>query len=475
MSEQTETVERVRQWFVDFITYFRTEFSRLPPDVQKMVATNTNYLPNCQIEVLWLERPEYQFVIKSNFKDRPDMEITIHGPLSDHEFLACADELASSTRWARPIRNDPQPTGVENQYSEALASQLHSFTSMVRNSLFNPKPRPGQLSGMLVGEAVWVEISSGNLVETDYVQAANKRIEEIRSRYASASKPTTQQVPQKPKKRDGFVTFFYPPLEFGQRQKPTPSAILRGVSFHPTSLEKAFDTSFNGIPIIVNRNGLLFIGADDKETALRILNTIMAIGTLMGLGLYAVREHEIGEGDYDREKMVIAGHGYPLSSMRMMQSDFFFGRQFRPSIPTEPSKILQAIQISSGLFTQHKLVEELRLYVESYTHLQDSEYAQSFILSWSIIERHIYELWGTKLELMDMDEDRIAKLRGQTIDFLIEALNVSGDMSETEYEGYMELKNKRNKFIHRGKPILKADAEKCFSIAQDIVRKRIAT
>ena len=470
---------RAKQWFQDFISYFRTEFERLASEARALVLVGSNYLPSCQIEILWLRQPSYQFIIKSNFDDLADKQVVVHGPVSPEDFLAIADEVVSSQKWNRPISTRLLPQEVSGLYSETLASHLNNAMSNIRNSVFNPKPKPGYAMTAMIGDKGWFEMYAGNIFETDYVQMANSKIEPIRASYeASLHQPkAVESPPPKPSQHNdpvnsGFVTFFYPPVDLSTRQKPSPSAILRGVTFDFSWFEKAFGSSFNGIPVIVNKNGLIFVATNDRETALRMLNTMMAVATLQGLSLYAVREHEIGQGNFDKERMTIAGHSYPISTVRMMQNDLF-SRPYIQATKIEPARLEAIIQTAAKSFRNHKLVEELRLFVEAHTHFNDAEYAQSFILSWSIIERHLYELWARKLEDMDMDEDRIGKLRNQSIDYLIEVLSVAGDMNESDYEGYMELKGKRNKFMHRGKAISKEDAEKCLGLARSIVQKKL--
>lgn len=466
---EAKEVTTLKSWFVDLIVYFRKEFDSLPAEAKSFVSADTTYLPNCQIEVLWLKQPEYQLIIKSNFRERPDMDIVLHGPLSEEQFLPEAEALVTSPQWAMTELTEDHRSV---DYAQSLASTLNTFMSNVRASVFGPKHPKGMRFGMRVSDEVWVEMYEGNLAQEDYVKFGNSMINVIRTRFEESKKPKPSQIQPQLAKNDGFVTFFYPPIDLGSVRKPTPSEILRGGNFDFRPPAKAFDLSFNGIPLVVNTNGLIFIGCDDKETALRILNTIMAMGTLSGVTMYAVGEHEIGQGKLDREEMAIGGHGIPMSTIRMMQSDFT-RRPYFPGTPVEPSKMTSIINRAAGLFHDHKLTEELRLLIESYTHLNDSEFAQSFILSWSIIERHVYQSWLRKLDDMDLDEERLSKLRGQTVDYLLEVLNVAGDLPEPDYERYMELKVKRNKFIHKGKPIRKEDAEKCYEIAKQIIQARL--
>ena len=49
-----------------------------------------------------------------------------------------------------------------------------------------------------------------------------------------------------------------------------------------------------------------------------------------------------------------------------------------------------------------------------------------------------------------------------TIDTILETLNFAGQLSLEEYADLMNLKNKRNNIMHRGKMITQIEAEKCF-------------
>jgi hypothetical protein len=130
------------------------------------------------------------------------------------------------------------------------------------------------------------------------------------------------------------------------------------------------------------------------------------------------------------------------------------------------------------LFERGKIVEELRLLSEAFTHINDAEYSQSFVMSWSIIERYISELWKKRLDGKDMDGERIGKLLNSaqwSVDYQLEVLNLSGEIADGEYDIFIEMKSKRNKFIHKGKQIAKEDAERCFNLAKNIVIRKITS
>jgi hypothetical protein len=464
-------VDLAKKWFTDLMTYFRREYNSLSDGEKKFVSNTSNYLAPCQMEIIWLRQPEHQFVITSHFGDRPDMEVIVDGPYSGEEFIQKMEELLASPRWNRQLKDERMP-GATN-YAELLASRLNTFMNAVRGSVFG-SATPGPRFGMMVATDIWAQAYAGNLAKTDYVALANAGIADLRTRHTSSLAAPAQPPPQKEPEPEGFLTFFYPPIVFGKRPRPTVVDILRGATFAIPPQGKEFDARFHGKDVIVNKSGLIFVAERKAEEALRVLNTIMAVGTLLGLNLYAVRENELGQGNYDREKKELGGSSYPLSTLRMMQADMF-GRPTVPSTEVDSKKLQSVISEADSLYSNAKLVEELRLFIESYTHLSDSEYAQSFILSWTIIERYLYEVWGKKLMEMDIDEGRHSKLLNTvqwSTDYVLEVLSMTDDISEGEYEEFMELKGKRNRFTHKGKPVSKEDAERCIKTAREIVARK---
>jgi hypothetical protein len=470
LSGQTTEVDLAKKWFTNLVTYFRREYDSLSDDEKKFVSNTSNYLAPCQIELIWLGQPEHQFVITSHFADRPDMEVVINGPYSGEEFIQKMEELLASPRWNKQLRDGRMPGATG--YAELLASHLNAFMNDVRDSVFGPAT-PGPRFGMMA-DGIWAQAYAGNVTKTDYVSVVNTAIADLRARHTSSLSAPAQPPPQKEPERDGFLTFFYPPIVFGKRPRPTVVNILRGMTFAYPPQGKEFDARFHGKDIIVNKSGLVFVAEKNAEEALRVLNTIMAVGTLRGLDLYAVRENELGQGNYDRENKELKGSSYSLSSLRMMQADVL-GRRIVPSTEIDPKRLQSVISEADSLYSNAKLVEELRLFIESYTHLSESEYAQSFILSWTIIERYLYEVWHKKIMEMDIDEERHSKLLNTvqwSTDYVLEVLNMTHDVSEGEYEEFMELKHKRNRFTHKGKPVSKEDAERCIKTAREIVARK---
>ena len=460
----------LEKWLKDTIGQFRGEAEKLSEEEKRLISNTFDFSFPCQVEIIWLKQPEYQLMIITHFKDLSDMEMIINGPYASQEFIQEMDEVLQRPKW-NTVSEDSTPLG-RRTYSEGLASLINMFMVNVQNSIFGPSQKSGPYMGMALGKGIWCQAYRGSILEIDYVEAVNKVMEDAKKRQRSTLEtPTETTASTKDETQNGFFTFFYPGITIGEIPKPTVSDILRGTRLEFSYIGKVFDTSFKGRDLVVSKSGQIFILESSRTESLKIFNTIMAIATLEDLEFYGVRENELGSGMYDKQKKNVIQGSYSFSSIRMLQGDIS-SRPFLRSRTVQESRIREIISKAEEVYDDQKLVEELRLYIESFTHLKDSEYGQSFILSWTIIERFLYELWNEKLNEMDIDESRHAKLLNTaqwSADYLLEVLSLTDDISDPQYEEFSELKAKRNRYTHKGKAISREDAERCLTRAREIV------
>ena len=130
------------QWFDTLMTRFRLEATKLSEDERKKISNTDNYLEPCQIEVFWLEQPEFQIIISSRFADRPDKEIIINGPFKGYEFIERVEEVLKQPRWTKPLpKSAPFVVGSER---ETLADVMYGIMlnniRQVSASLFRKDP-----------------------------------------------------------------------------------------------------------------------------------------------------------------------------------------------------------------------------------------------------------------------------------------------------------------------------------------------
>ncbi len=113
--------------------------------------------------------------------------------------------------------------------------------------------------------------------------------------------------------------------------------------------------------------------------------------------------------------------------------------------------------------------------MDSFTHLRNGEYPQSFILSWTISEQFI-EFQLEKLTIdRKLTRKRKKKLQRQIIDNKLEILNFSNFLSDKDYSEIMELKKLRNKFMIRLEVIIKEDAKRSFYFSKAVIQNLLGS
>lgn len=462
-----------------------------------------NYLSPVQIEVFWLSHPEAQLIIQSNLPTRKDSEIIIHGPFTSNEFNQKVEPVLIEPRWqVKKKMFDPYDIGKERyiSYGELVAGEIFRFIQYRKYIMFDQRPFTGRSGGLALDNKIWVQTHIGDISKNSYEFEVNKVLNEIKNQAKSileernkekekivSKKPFLKEVvkkePETPliveQKWDGYGVHFFPPLVIGEKPKPTIHHILYGLDASIRFNEKAFDYVIDNKIIIVEKGGYIFAETKTKDEALKILNLIMALGNLQGELLFAVRELDVSNVNFDREKLILTGKQWHSQTIRSMLFEFTRPIDHYMGYPIKEiskEKLLLIIKQAFEVLKNEKLTENLRLYSEAFTHLKNSEYAQSFIMSWSIIERHYSDIWRKLLDDRDLDNDRFSKLTNTaqwSIDYILESLNLMEQINDNEYDLLMELKRKRNKFYHSGKIVSKEDAERCLDFIVIILDEKL--
>ncbi|MBN4046274.1 hypothetical protein JYT57_01200, partial [Nitrosarchaeum koreense] len=272
----------------------------------------------------------------------------------------------------------------------------------------------------------------------------------------------------------------FPPYVVGKKSRPSVPELLYGNSGF-NQREKIFNLKINDCEIIVNKDGLIFVELENKADAVRVFNVIMALGILEGFPLFAVRERDLSVANYDKDDLTITEQQWHLQTIRTglrdfnRPKDFYLGYQVK-EIPIH--QLRSIIQKAFEVDSNEKLTENLRLFTESFTHLENGEYAQSFIMSWSVIERKYSNMWKINLDERDLDHERYAKLTNSaqwSFDYVVEALNLNGRIDDQEYDFLMELKRKRNKMYHSGKIVSQEDAKRGLGFITNILKTEISS
>lgn len=480
MLDYDNKAQFLKQWWLDYISHFRIEYEKLPLSEQKGITNTNNFLDPCQIEVFWITDPDYQLIIQSNFDDRSDKEIIINGPYKPYEFQPKAVTILGEERWSRSMAHDSLRSYKPYTLGEMMATEIYRFVEIIKQHIFQiPQHNNQMLMGISVGDT-WTSSCKGNIGDTDHVQKSKMMIQEIKQNVKPNQKNQPVFQPSKqPNTYTGFGIHFFPPILLGKEHKPSLDELVYNTSPSAwTHNNKAFDMKIKQHQIIVNNDGFIFVDIKNKEQALKLLNLIMACGAFYNFRLHAVRENELVLADYDKQSLTLASMQWESETRRA----FLLENNFKPKnadlvrTMTKPDTIREILLNTEKLVVHEKLAADMRLFNEGLTHFQNSEFAQSFIMSWSVIERHYSDIWNTLLSNKNIDHERFSKLINPnqwTIDYVLEFLSLQGEIDDISYDLLMDLKRKRNKFYHNGKQIIKDDAERCIKHAMRLLSKKI--
>lgn len=483
MSDLKNESEQLKEWYVNFLRIFREEYSKLTELEKQSIPRDEDYFSKCQIEVFWLKWPDWQLMVRTHFQDRPDGEVIINGPFYSPTFADEMKKIVADQRWNRvlyPEGNNAPMTKRYNLYSETIADELEKFIATAKNAMFTKSANNlGIITYYTLFNGTRIERFLGNKLHTDYREWITEIIQNTKKRAEHNKTPQQQKtesvsVSEQIEKPKGFGAYFFPPIIIGKIQKPTAVDILEGhrrIEFY-TFDKKSFDIKFVQTPVIITKDGYVGVCDKSKENALKILNTIMAISTLDGLNAFAIREHELSQIDYDSDDLNITGYSYNFETVRNLLFQENHGEKILeyPIKEIPQDKIENILQRASEIFKNEKISEELRIFLEATTHLKDSEFSQAFLMSWVIIERHVSDLYNEKTKNQSSLEK---STRYQTADQMLNRLSLEKIISEQEFKTYLELKEKRNEFVHSGKSLTKNEAEKSVNIAKEIVLMKI--
>ena len=483
MSEQIARQESLKQWYLKYVDRFREEYEKLSADEKKCMNNTNNFLSPCQIESFWLSDPDCQLVVQSNFDDRLDKEIIINGPYGSHEFHSKIIPILKEKRWVRKVKEILLREYEQlDTLGERMALAIYKFVEMSKDYSFTSERRGHQALFGAAIEGTWTSFHVGNVGELDHVQEINRLIQTIKQEAITRQKrgPISKEpAVLQNDKFTGFGVHMFPPIIIGSEPKRSIEELVRNSS-NRWLRNKAFDIKINGKQIIVNEDGFIFVENNSKENALKILNLIMAYGAFYGFSLYAVREHELAQADYDAKNLTRVSVQWNFETRRagLIDDSFNFqhNRLFRKT-PMSLGIIQEILSNTEKLLVHEKLSENMRLLNEGLTHFTNFEFAPSFIMGWSVIERYYSDLWSSLLSQKNIEPARLSKLSTSgrwSIDHVLEVLELQDNIDESSYDLLMELKGKRNKFYHSGKQVTEDDADRCLKYAMRLLADKIA-
>lgn len=471
--------EQLKEWYVSFVKLFREEYSKLSEEEKRQLLLNHDCNPPCQIEVFWLGRPNWQFIVTTHFGDRPDLEIIINGPYDSTVFHDEVKKIINHARWKRPLYRNVKNRHIDSPryYSEFLAERLHTFVERAKNAMFIRFPNDDRIftESIRLDEGL-IEHVYGDVRRFDPKLLVKKMVEDAKEQneYGKKSQKLPKEQKEPEEHHEGFGTYFFPPIIIGKMSKPSVNDKLYGVKNIGFRMfdKKAFDVKFGKTFVIITKDGYIGVCAASKDAVIEILNTIMAIMELEGIEAHAVREHELSKIDYDPKTLNITGYTYSFNTPRNelfqeTRQEKILEYQIRE---IDEEQIKGILKKASKTFEDDETSKAIRDFGDMLIHLKDSEFPQALLKGWTVIEQYLSQKWKEEIYSAKIGRKETHPKRFPKMDIILKDLKVK--ISPQQFETFMTMKGIRNKHLHEGKQVTKMQAKDCMGVAKEIVLKK---
>lgn len=485
--DQTLT-SHMEAWLKDYIAEFRAVIAR---SAQEHAAHDISNLDDfstpCQVHFFWFRHEsiaDCALLLCTRLKNLPDGLVKVVGPMAPPRMQHTLLEVLSWPCWDEKL-DDPMflrvgDGSVRFALAGLLATAKGAFLRHLEESVFSDMPR----NAVVVNKSIfpgngfsWQIV--GDLCSLSVKELVDKSFRE-KKQAASATPP---QQPQQKLPIPGFGTYFYPRLLVGEIPQPTPQEVLlRKDSLNPfRKAAKAFHTTYNGRTLVVNQDGYVGLEAKSKREAMEDLNVLMAAVLLSGISVTAVREVELGTIGIDSDSFTITSTSSGLVSLRTAPA---FGGV---GIPALPEVDLQLMQLQKRIVSEEKLRGVIaradganndpvaRSYLlflgEAYTHRFASEYRQSVVMAWLVIESWMEQQWLNMLGQKNLSQgrrDRFIAPDPWTAELRAETLNLLGLIDDTRLEKLTVARRKRNKVVHDGYNPTEGEADDILKLAIEV-------
>lgn len=478
---------KLNTWIKNLILEFRKEYQNLPKDIQKGIYNLINFTPPCQVNVLWIQNSQlnidFQFFFFTKWKEQKDLDIIVNGPIESRFIKKAFTDFIQDRKWIREYLTKKRPYRKEHvrTYSDRIADIFSRALKLIemyaKYFYYKPDSRKETYFSHKapIASADFYWFSVGKAQDLNINTIVGEFINEIKNR----TKPKMKTLPKKEEySLNAFGSYFYPPIWIGTIPKLSVEEKVFGGSIWPYA-HKTFSTAYKGNTIVLTKDGFIAICQENKADAIDMLNEIMATALFYNVESRAIRPMEIFENKVDMKTHSITSFQVSPSSPRtqlldkIMQNSFSTDTFEYERTIIQKKKILDVIKRAEIITQYGELSNFLKFALESHTYYRNSEYAQSLIMSWLILENFIKRKLLEMIQSKGISGDRKGKLKNTlswTTDHRLELLNISGKIVDCEYEKLMALKGIRNGIVHRGKKCSANDARKCLEMALQKVR-----
>lgn len=373
----------------------------------------------------------------------------------------------------------PEDTNIGfqgHQYSDYLIHPLRTLYWYFDKDPFFAKKSNLYGGGLSFGKDGWSQVIIGNIAEfmdiNSIVQSAIGGAKNYESTFDKTQKSSEIGTPVK--EAISYGAYYYPLLRIGDEVELSFTQkfeiIIEEIKFLP---KKEFKFSIGDVDGFYDTFGFIALQMDETTPVVNILNTIFGVSYILGYECLSIKESELVKISELSDMSHVFVSGWQITdTKRPLQGTYYEERKQQ----IELEQMNQIIKIAESVVKDENLNESIHLLLEGFTHFYNSEYSQSFLYSWFIIEKHVAQLFSDLLIEKNVTGERKKKFKNQdkwSSDTRIEILSFNDKLSSEEYDLISEYNTKRNRFVHRAESIQREDAETVLLLAKKIIKNKI--
>ena len=476
---------KVKEWLKNLVSDYREKINNLNKDEKKHIDFLSNFDPPIQINDFWFHNSAFNIdlhiILFTKWKEAEDMGIFLYGPIEFSKCIEGIEEILKDEKWNRvvPSKVTYWPPETTLKYRDTIENLFYNtFNNFKREFsywLFRENNLPSYISSQYLQTLeCFTWICPGDITQLDYKKNVSNTIKHAKDRVKS--KPV-KKTNDRLEYLEGYGTYLYPPIWL----EGTPTLSLKDKILGSRLNVKKSDSltlSYKGRILIIEKDGFIGIGEKDKDTALTLLNEIMAVSLLYDYDFHYVRENEIGPLSINPETQSFQSTQLSGPNRR---TDLFDHRWkdladlkviYRTEIPKED--LISIIRKAENLLTSEVKSNFIIMLLGATTHFYNREFSMSFLMSWTLIEKKIVAEYHKIIDDQIDMKKQVEKLRNgkfKTIDDKLEILRITRNLNNEEYENFMFLKKKRNRIVHEGATTDKLDAERSLDLSIEIIKE----
>lgn len=470
MNKRSE-INNIKETYKNLILEWRKTFDGLTDEEKTGIQYIEDLRPPCQMQVVILENKELGIVeqkwIMSHFKDEPDLNITVFGPINSVEASSMLIDAAEAKRFDRPL---PEKTWfpTAKTYRDLIESHvlglIDSFRNSVIQKIWTAQPiKSGIRSKHLISEEVSVWEFQGVLEQKEIRSIVDRLIENIKSNVRRKGQDKASKEVPKRKETKAKGTFIYPHVWVGSRPTHSFEEDMKNRMYNRQlpvfhTDETVIFEKVGKLSWLATQEGLIAVTVEDTASALRLINAFMSLLIMRGNPAFVVRENELAQLNLDPDTGKVLGSHASIVLPRMLPRDISFVRPRwqEESMPIiEVNMIRQIWEDIRQIENNYAALDTLKMFGEVYTHFQRDEYSQAILVAWTIVET-----WFASAQERISRVEKLTKKRGfSRIKDMIELLETEYAISSDIVSKLYQLRLLRNQVSHSMGNATKEDAK----------------